>query len=108
VIGGMGSTASAVSVLSADASGVEWLQYFTIGMGAVGAVLSVGLIILKFVQQRREMAAWREQYRVFTSEALDDRQELHDKQDSISSRVDLLEQRCTVCGRRMEEGENHG
>lgn len=61
VIGGAGSTASTASVLSVD--GATWLQYFTIACGVVGGVLSVALVVLKFVQQRREMCAWEEKMR---------------------------------------------
>jgi hypothetical protein len=58
-IGGTGSLASTATTLSADQV-MSGLQFLTMGMGALGALLSVGLMALKWVQQRREMRAWGE------------------------------------------------
>ena len=101
VIGGVGSGAATVSVLApALNSGPvsAGLQYFTLSMGALGAVLSVGLIILKWVQQRREMAAWREKNatdhkKFFTAQniSVQDRKTLHEEQGQIEKRLKELE-----------------
>lgn len=98
-IGGSGSAASAVSVLSlSDGAVASWLQIFTLGMGAIGAILSVGLLILKFVQQRREMTKWEEkndsEHEVFTEAqrvSVADREDLHHRSDALSGRLDTME-----------------
>ena len=101
LIGGVGSGAATVSVLAPALNSGPMsaaLQYFTLMMGAIGALLSVGLCILKWVQQRREMRAWREkntsehkEFYAAQQVSVDDRQGLHDAQDAISERVDELE-----------------
>ena len=57
-IGGTGSVVSVSSVITTEHV-VTGLQVLTISLGAIGGILSVGLLILKFVQQRREMDHWK-------------------------------------------------
>ena len=62
-IGSAGSAASIASAYSAgfDVASVSALfQMIAFATGAVGGVLSVGLLALKIVQQRREMRTQRE------------------------------------------------
>lgn len=62
-IGSVGSGASIASAYSAGfnvASMSALFQMIAFAMGAVGGVLSVGLLALKIVQQRREMRTQRE------------------------------------------------
>jgi len=60
-IGSAGSAASIASAYSAGfdvASMSELFQLVAFATGAAGGVLSVGLLGLKWVQQRREMRHW--------------------------------------------------
>lgn len=100
VIGGVGSTASAVSVLSSvtDGTAMAGLQYFTIAMGALGALLSVGLLLLKFVQQRREMTKWREENALEHHHFVDAHQESADDRHDLHEQIDDLTERCEKCG----------
>jgi len=54
-IGGAGSGVSVASTIGAES--MNLIQYFTLAMGAVGALLTVTLLILKIIQQRRDMCA---------------------------------------------------
>ena len=56
-IGGTGSFASVSSVFSSEHV-MFGMQILTVGLGCLGALMSVGLLTLKFIQQRREMNHW--------------------------------------------------
>ena len=54
-ISGSGSAVSTASALVAVPPDLTWLQIFTVTAGATGAILSLGLVVLKFIQEWREM-----------------------------------------------------
>jgi hypothetical protein len=55
MIGGAGSGVSLATATGLDHGFVDaWLQTGALGLGVLGGILSVGLMVMKAIQQRRE------------------------------------------------------
>lgn len=57
-LGGAGSAAAISAAVSVDPGWAAWLQIATLALGFLSGLGGLGLVIMKAVQQRREMRQW--------------------------------------------------
>ena len=56
--GGAGSATAIAAAMAVDPNWAAWLQITTYAVGILSGLAGLTLVVMKMVQQRREMRAW--------------------------------------------------